>query len=91
MNWAIIGCKFLSEAFMPVVSPNSFLKSTVSEAVEGCMPSATFCFGYHDPRVCTALLRVMFSVEIMPDNKDDNLILVARTSAWMAEKQKIIV
>src|SRR3954451_6829014 len=47
------------------------MKSTVSEAVEGCMPSVTFCFGCHDPRVRTIVLLVTFSAEMMPKHKDD--------------------
>jgi hypothetical protein len=47
------------------------MKSTVSEAVEGCMPSVTFCFGCHDPRMRTTVLRVTFSAELMPGTQDD--------------------
>lgn len=82
MNWAIIGCTF----FQKLHAGCFILKSTVSEAVEGCMPSVTFCFGCHDPRVCTALLRVMSSAE---NKMPDNMILAARTSALEKEGREV--
>ena len=77
---------------MPVVSPKFILKSTVSEAVEGCMPSVTFGFGCYDPHVhCFTTSHVQRRNNAR--QQDDNLILAARDLRLEKEgrEAKIIV
>ena len=70
------------------------MKSTVSESVEGCMPSVTFCFGCHDPRAWTVFSTSHVQRRMMPEKNMTELILVARGTSTLekeGEKGRIIV
>jgi hypothetical protein len=65
------------------------MKSTVSESVEGCMPSVTFCFGCHDPRAWTVFSTSHVQRRMMPEKNMTEPILVARgASTWKRKARK---
>lgn len=65
------------------------MKSTVSESVEGRMPSVTFCFGCHDPRAWTVFSTSHVRRRMMPEKNMTEPILVARgASTWKRKARK---